>query len=147
MSDEGYLLQVTIKHGPKDDRGNPLYMTNVRGFTARDIEDHYASLAERAPGIHAAIAKFDAIGNLTQEGHTATPMDPDPNPTATYSEPKRDKRAEDLQVGEKMPCPVNPHDPRVFHERRKGVAQGSKKPYDGVFCNNRPTECAKVWLS
>ena len=61
-NDDGWGVQVSIKHGPLDDRGNPLFMTNVRGFTATEVEQHLEHLADNAVAIQDYVNRFVAVG-------------------------------------------------------------------------------------
>ena len=63
-NDEGWCVQVSIKHGPLDDRGNPLFMTNVRGYTATEIDQHFEHLADCAVSIQNSISRFDAASTV-----------------------------------------------------------------------------------
>jgi hypothetical protein len=61
-NDEGWGVQISIKHGPLDDRGNPQYMTNVRGYTATEIEQHLQHLADNAVAIQDYVNRFVSVG-------------------------------------------------------------------------------------
>lgn len=66
-SNEEWEVQTTIMHGPqRNDRGDRLFMTNLRGFTVRAVQDHFEDFADRygdfvkaSQKIHAADAIFE----------------------------------------------------------------------------------------
>lgn len=63
---DDWAIQVTIRHGAKDDKGVPVNMTNIRGYTARDIADQASGLGEYSDQIQAGIAMFLAKDAIKQ---------------------------------------------------------------------------------
>lgn len=123
MSNEEWSVQVSIKHGPVDDRGNPLHMTNVRGHTARDVRDQIADLAEHADRINAGIAEF--------AGSTA----------AIPRQRQADSQTASRDAGGGKRCA---HGPREYKSGSK--KDGSK--WEGWFCPapSKAEQCAVSWV-
>ena len=120
MTNDDWLLQTSIKHGPKNDKGEPIYLTNIRGWTADDLLARAKDLAGVKPQLDAAITAFIAADAI----HDQFPQ------TEQVTQPT---------TGGKR-CA---HGDRVFQQ---GVKAG--KPWSGWFCplpKDTVGKCSPEW--
>lgn len=122
MSNEDWSVQVSIKHGPNDDRGNPLYMTNVRGHTARDVRDQLADLASWSDDMAKNIAGFVATGVVRQQF-------PDAERLTERARPSAGKEC-------------------AHGAREYKTGRSAKGDWAGWFCRetNKAAQCAVAWV-
>lgn len=132
-------IQVSIKHGPSDDRGNPLYMTNVRGYTATEVADHLEHLGEHGSRISDGIAAFVAVDTLRRTFPEVTQVSEHTvRKEAESRYGSNDTRGHGSSSGERM-CDVH----RLPRKRQSGVKNG--KPWTGWFCDAPQNKCAPEW--
>jgi len=126
-NDDDWAIQLSIKHGPGQQ-----YMTNVRGYTARDVLEHVENLAELSSAIDAAVTAF-----LSHE--TVRDAFPQAERASRYGS---DDRGRSNSGGGNAPVCKG-------HERPREYKSGSKngKKWAGWFCtaskNDNP--CAVQW--
>lgn len=121
----GWLVQVSVKHGPEDSKGNPLYLTNVRGYTVRDVREQAAELAEWADRLFKDVAAFTAVGAVRERF-------PDSERVPERDRPRASSEGKSCAHGTR--------------EYRTGSKDG--KPWAGWFCQSqsKADKCAVMWL-
>lgn len=152
---EDWAVQVSIKHGPPDDRGNPQYMTNIRGASAAEVLGHASELAEFATELNAYLNTFVAGESLVREFPTALPVETttvQPGSAAQGSATRAIVATGDViqkaregkffngqVVG---PCPFSN---TAKHRFKKGTNKDTGNAWKAIMCSNEP-ECGVEWI-
>lgn len=134
-NDGDWGIQVSIKHGPSDDRGNPLYMTNVRGYTATEIAEHLAHLGEHGTSIQEGINAFLAHETIVA-GFPGTER---VRESRYGSDHGQRKESESRFDGGEL-CEVH----QLPRKKQSGVK--NSKPWTGLFCDAPNNKCAPKWV-
>lgn len=141
---EDWGIQVSIKHGPTDDRGNSQYMTNVRGYTAREVADHLADLGDQGAKIQEGINAFLAVETVKR--------------TFPEAERVRDDRREERRE-ERGSRDERPRDTGKFKDRDGELCRGHDMPrrwkevksskdgkwYELLECTAKSDPCKAIW--
>lgn len=125
---DDWAIQVSLKHGP-----NFQYLTNVRGYTATEIKEHLAHLAEHAAGIDAAIAGFVGLGAVRDQ------------PTA---EPEQEQYGSRYGGGGKKTLRERDGEmcePHRLPMRYKSGVSGKGNKYELLECTSRQNPCDAIW--
>lgn len=139
VTTEEWAVQVSVKHGPLDERGNPLYMTNIRGATAAQVQAHLSELAAFGPDIQDALNQFVAVGNLGTAGFMLAPAAaPTPAISTTTAQTPASLPTDATSV---TVCPVNSN---ARHRYKTGTKKDGKQ-WRAIMCSNNP-ECEVQWL-
>lgn len=151
-TEEDWRIQTSIKHGPVDDRGNPMWMTNIRGKNAAEYLANVAEFEALALDALQALSGILAVDALVQSGAELVPMStPEPASPAAPA-PAYTHAASTAEIKQKAkegkyfngqvvsPCPVNP---QARHRFKTGT--GDKGPWKAIMCSNKP-ECGVDWI-
>lgn len=138
---EDWGIQLSIKHGPTDDRGNPLYMTNVRGYTAREILDHMKNLAEHGPALTDASNAYAAVQTVQRQFPDTARIQPTSRYDVAQAQPQG--QASVLRHRDGELC--RPH--QLPMRYKSGVAKSSGKPYELLECSaeKQQNPCDTIW--
>ena len=128
MTNDDWLLQTSIKHGPKNDKGEPIYMTNLRGYTANEILGRAQELASVGPQLDQAITAFLALDTMREVLQTEL--------IHTQHQPQQPQQAQQQQV------PTCAHGPRKWT-----TGQKNGKQWSAWFCPQPKgqSQCSPQW--
>lgn len=136
QTQEDWNIQVTIKHGPKDDRGVPVNMTNIRGYTARDISDLAEGLGEYSDKIQEGITGFLAKDTIKQSFPEAKAID-----SRAERDDRRDGGGSSFKNRDGEIC--GPHQLPMKWKQIKSKKDG--KWYELLECTSRSNPCDTTW--
>ena len=127
MANEEWNVQVSIKHGP-----DLQYLTNVRGFTARDVLDNLRDLGDKGREFTEAITAYVALETVRNQF--------DAEPVGRYG--SDDRGRQDNKGGGVERCQAH----NLPREYRTGV-KGDKK-WSAWFCtvDKSQGQCAPRWV-
>lgn len=124
MSDD-YIFQTSFKHGPKNDRGEPTEMTNVRGKTEAEFRANIRAINGLAADIYLAseTLRADTVGV-----HAVSTTQQNPTPQAANTQP--------TQVPQQPSggTQLAPPDQCAHGTRNRVNGEKNGKPWVGDFC-------------
>lgn len=152
QTQEDWKLQASIKVGPKNDRGEPLHMINVRAVTV----DELVTLMDKLNGVSGFMSLAIDLITGTASNET-TPQDPAAQALATLQQ-NGFPQTQQIQPGVITPQPQAqpqtfgqpPAPPQCQHGPMKYYAGNNKngQPFRAYFCSGPkgPNQCQPKFL-
>jgi hypothetical protein len=134
MTNDEWEVQSTIKHGPvMNDRGDRLFMTNMRGFTVRAVQDHVEDFADRYDAFVKASQKIFAADAVFQSF-------PDSERVREDSSSRGDSRGSRLRDRDGELC-----EPHRLPMRYKSGKSKAGNNYELLECTAKNNPCDAIW--